>query len=348
MKTRAVLLLLVGILASCNKDPPPKPKDEAPKSTPVPSDMVLNDFIPTTGGQVNVQVDGGSLEGGLATGEPPPGVPDQADDANAKLKVTDPGSEPRAVRKYAFTANKVDKRILTMRQQMGTPQGPKEIAIAFAVDFTPKQVTPKGTKFEMKIQSVTLPDASAAEKAAATQQFAVFQGLSGTFDVSPQGEVGEIEFHGDERMQNPQVARLAQTIINGLQQFVELILPPWPERPIGAGAKWESRDDRNEQGIKTSSTRRFVLKDLAEGGGGGTVVSEIGISVPKTPLPPRQGQPPGTLEVQAKGTYTYAFKFDHVSTRVEGALDTKQTLELKGQPPVSETGKAKHLLEVAK
>jgi hypothetical protein len=148
-------------------------------------------------------------------------------------------------------------------------------------------------------------------------------------------------------MQNPQAARLAQTVINGLQQFVELILPPWPMAPIGAGAKWESRDDRSEQGLKTSSTRKFTLKDL--GDAGGTVTSEILISVPKTAIPQqRPGQPPGTLEVEAKGLYTYQFKFDHISSRVEGTLDTKQTLEMKGQPAVSETGKAKHLLEVAK
>ena len=344
-RPRAVFLLILGILASCNKDPPPKTKEEPPKTTPVPSDMVLNDFIPTTGGQVNVQVDGGSLEGGLAGPDVPEGTPPEGQD-NAKLKVTDPGTEPRAVRKYAFVANKTDKRILTMRQSMNTPKGPQEIAIAFAVDFTPKQVTPKGSKFEMKIQSVTLPDASGPEKAAAAQQFAIFQGLTATFDVSPQGEVGEMEFHGDERMQNPQAARLAQTVINGLTQFVELILAPMPTAPIGAGAKWESHDDRNEQGLKTSSTRRFTLKDL--GDSGATVVSELLISVPKTPLPPRQGQPPGTLEVQAKGLYTYQFKFDHVSTKVDGSLDTKQTLEVKGQPPVSEVGKAKHTLEVAK
>ncbi|HEY8073553.1 MAG TPA: hypothetical protein VIF62_05575 [Labilithrix sp.] len=341
----ALFFLLVGTLASCNKEPPPKPKEE-PKTTPVPSDMVLNDFIPTTGGQVNVQIDGGSLEGGLAATDTTGAPPDQPQDTG-KLHVTDPGSDPRAVRKYAFVANKTDKRILTMRQAMNTPQGPKEIALAFAVDFTPKQVTPKGAHFEMKIQSVTLPDASGPEKAAAAQQFSIFQGLTASFDVSPQGDIGEMEFHGDERMQNPQAARLAQTVINGLQQFVELILPPWPMAPIGAGAKWESRDDRSEQGLKTSSTRKFTLKDL--GDAGGTVTSEILISVPKTAIPQqRPGQPPGTLEVEAKGLYTYQFKFDHISSRVEGTLDTKQTLEMKGQPAVSETGKAKHLLEVAK
>jgi hypothetical protein len=344
MRARSFALALV-LLASCNKDPPPKPAKEEPKTSPVPSDMVFNDFIPSAGNPTNlsVRVDGGLLEGGALAGNVDPGQPEAS---NGKFRVTEPGAEPRALRKYTFVPNKVDKRVLTMRQQVGTPQGPKEIALAFTVEFTPKQVTPKSTKFELKIVKVDIPDVSAAEKAQAAQQFGVFNGMTATFEVSPQGEIGEIEFHGDERMQSPQVARMAQAIVSGLQQFVELIIPPFPTTPIGVGAKWESSEERNESGLKMTSTRKLFLKDATNDGG--TVTTEVSIKVPKTAIPARPGGPQGTLEIDAKGQYTYAFKFDHVSTRVEGELVTKQAADIKGQPPVNETTKAKHLMEVAK
>lgn len=345
MRARLHVLLAFVLLASCNKEPPPKPRDEPPKTTPVPSDMVFNDFLGQGPGgnpaNLSVKVDGGLLEGGaLAQAGGGPDTPPP--EAEGKLHVTDPGAEPRSVKKYAFTANKVDKRILTMRQGVGG----KEMALAFTVDFTPKQVTPKGTKFELKIVKVDIPDASPQEKQQMAQQFGIFNGLTGNFDVSPQGEIGEIEFHGDERMQSPQVARLAQAVVSGLQQFVELLLPPWPTAPIGVGAKWESKEERNEGGLKLTSNRKLFLKDATNEGG--TVTTDISIKLPKTALPPRPGGPQGSIEIDAKGSYTYAFKFDHVSTRVEGELTTKQSADIKGQPPVNETSKAKHLLEVAK
>ena len=40
-----------------------------------------------------------------------------------KLKVTDPGGEPRSLRKYVFVANRVDKRLLTIRQSAGREGG---------------------------------------------------------------------------------------------------------------------------------------------------------------------------------------------------------------------------------
>ena len=40
-----------------------------------------------------------------------------------KLKVIEPGAEPRAVRKYAFVANRVDKRVLTIKQSARPRRG---------------------------------------------------------------------------------------------------------------------------------------------------------------------------------------------------------------------------------
>ena len=122
-----VFPLVVGmcsvVLAGCGKDPPKKPVDTHP-ATPIPSDMVFNDFVPTTGGNgvVGVKVDGGIPEGGMAaaegTGSTEPGA-GGAPDESSKLKVTEPGAEPRAARKYAFVANRSDKRILTIKQPVG-------------------------------------------------------------------------------------------------------------------------------------------------------------------------------------------------------------------------------------
>ena len=327
-------------LAGCGKDPPKKVDDEPKKTTPVPSDMVFNDFVPSGGGGsiVGVKTDGGMLEGGMASAENPPGAdpggaagaPGGGDEAQPKLKVLETGAEPRAVRKYTFTANRSDKRIVTVRQSAGRQGGgpAQEAAFAITVEFTPRVVKPTSTKFELKVLKVELPDAPAAQKAQAAAQLAPFVGLTGTFDVTSQGELGEVEFKADDKMQGPG----AEVIIQSLQQSLELVVPPFPNEAIGVGAKWERKLERKERGQENSAKHTFTLKEVSADGG--VVVADIEVAVPKTPVKQRGAPPGATQEVKGTGVTTYAFKFDHVASKVDGDMTILQKIELvdpKGQ-----------------
>ncbi len=337
MKPLVFGLGLTLALGGCSKDPPKKVDDEPKKTTPVPSDMVFNDFVPSGGGGsiVGVKTDGGLLEGGMASAEEaPPGDPGAAPgapgDEQMKLKVLEAGADPRAARKYAFTANRSDKRLITVRQSAGREGGgpAQEGAFAITVDFVPKQVKPTATKFELKVLKVDLPDAQGAMKAQAAAQLAPFTGLIGNFDITSQGEIGEIDFKADEKMAGPG----AEVIISSLQQSLELLVPPFPVEPIGVGARWERKVERKERGQENTAKHVFTLKELT--GDGGVVTAEFEVASPKHPFQQR-GVPPGaTEEVKGKGAYTYTFKFDHIATKVEGDMTILRKIELvdpKGQ-----------------
>jgi hypothetical protein len=343
MKSLVFGLALGLALGGCGKDPPKKVSDEPKKTTPVPSDMVFNDFVPSGGGGsiVGVKTDGGMLEGGMASAENAPGGgpgdPGAAgaggpggDEARPLLKVLETGAEPRAVRKYAFAANRSDRRIVTVRQSAGRQGGgpAQEAAFAITVDFTAKVVKPTSTKFELKVLKVDLPDAPAAQKAQAAAQLAPFVGLTGSFDVTSQGELGEVEFKADDKMQGPG----AEVIIQSLQQSLELVVPPFPSEAIGVGAKWERKLERKERGQENSAKHTFTLKEVSADGG--VVVADIEVAVPKTPVKQRGAPPGATQEVKGTGVTTYAFKFDHVATKVDGDMTILQKIELvdpKGQ-----------------
>jgi hypothetical protein len=338
MKTDVLPLISVALVASallggCGKDPPKKAVDEPKKTTPVPSDMVFNDFVPTTGGGggiVGVKTDGGMLEGGMAAAEQPvdggaaePGAGGAPDDGT-KLHVTEPGAEPRAARKYAFVVNHADKRLITVRQSAGKEGGgpAQEAAFAVTADFTPKRVQPATTKFELKVLAVDLPDVQGAQKAQAAAQLAAFKGLTGNFDITSRGEIGEVDFKADERMNGPG----ADVIVQSLQQALELLVPPFPAEPIGVGAKWERKVERKERGQENMAKHTFTLKEVTADGG--VVSADVEVSVPKHAFQQR-GVPPGaTEEVKGKGSYTYAFKFDHIATKVEGDMTITRRIEL--------------------
>lgn len=329
--------------AGCNKDEPKKVQEEPKKATPVPSDMVFNDFLPAQGGSsgVAVRVDGGAEAGALvaagdsaaaaAGGEPAPG------DELARLKVTDPGAEPRAPRKYAFTPNKTEKRAIILRQSMSQGgRSQEQPALAMTVDLTPKAVKPTGTTFEMKVVNVDLADKDKLDRSLApqlaqiTQQLGAFNGMTATFDVDAHGTVGEVQLRASEKVQKAG----ADELLGTFQQAVELMLPPLPEAPIGVGAKWERSVDAKQMGIEVKGTHAFELKELSADGG--TVVATIDQKVPKRPIPDPRARG-ASVEVDAKGSYTYAFRFDRVSTKVDGELKRKETIEVPGEGGKKET-----------
>lgn len=334
---RLATVCLVAMLASCSKDPPPKPDDGPKKTTPVPSDMVFNDFVPPTGaggGIVGVKGADGGLEGGADLGTASTaegGAPGaaagggSAEDANT-LKVTEPGAEPRVVRRYAFVANKTEKRVLTMKQSAtGEGAPPGELTLAIAMDITTKVVKPTGARFELKVTSVEMPDVPPAQKAQAAAAFAAFKGLTGQFELTKTGEIGEVDFKADEKLQ--QAGQLAELVLQGLQQAIDLLVPTFPEAPIGVGAKWgRTVEKKDPRGINETSKRAYTLKDATADGG--VVVVDSDVSVPKTTVQTRRGGPPATIEVKQKGVHTYAFKTSGISTKVEGDTSSTQKVEV--------------------
>ncbi|MBX3206084.1 MAG: hypothetical protein KF764_13510 [Labilithrix sp.] len=334
------LVVLTVALAGCSKD---KPKDDDKKAepTPVPSDLVFNDFIPSTGGGAGLGVRDAGLESGLAevSGGEPSGASEPGDD-KLTVKVTDPGGEPRAVRKYTFVPNKVDKRILTVTQAVSQSAGgqtapAQEITLKLHLDLTPKQVKPQGATIEAKVTKVELPGAPPQ----AAQMLAAMNGLAGTFDITSNGEAGEVSFVGNAQMKN----QLAESILQGLSQGVQLLVTPLPTVPIGAGAKWElGGKTEAEQGMK-----RFTLKEVSAEGA--VVDSEIEVKVPKRATQsPRGGMM--FIEVDGKGKYTQQIRFNQMASRSEGELTVNETIEVPdpkggGKQTITQVQKAKQLVE---
>jgi hypothetical protein len=336
------------MLAACNKDPPPKPiQDEPKKTTPVPSDMVFNDFIPQTGpgGGLAVRVDGGLLEGGLAASD----GGDVAPEADAhRVKLVEPGAEPRAVRKYAFVANRADKRVLTIRQSVSVQgQRQDQPPLAMTVELTPKEVKPKATRFDMKVVKVELADQDKLPPQLvqqAAKELGGFSGLTATFEVSPRGEVGELSMSGTDKM----ARQGAEELLQALQQFVELIVAPLPDAPIGVGAKWEQDESIAEGPLKQTGKRTLELKDLGADGNA-TIVTTIERKLGKRPVPDPRARG-ATMEVDAKGTYTYALRFDRIASKVSGELLQTTKVEApagdKGEKrAMTQEAKIKHVME---
>lgn len=320
MKRLGIAVLFV--LAGCNSEKP-KPAPDTPKSaTPVPSDMVFNDFLPASGAAgLTVKVDGG-LEGGLASAS-------AVDDGNAPdssaMKVLEPGAEPRAVRKYTFVAGRTDRRMLTIRQtQSMQGQKQEQPGLVFTADFTPKDVKAKGATIEMKVVKVDLADKEKMDPRALAQvanELGAFNGITATFEVSQHGDISELQMSGNPKMQRESAAEILQA----LQVFVELLLPSMPTAPIGAGAKWEREENVKESGVELKQKRTLELKDVTADGA--TVVSTLSRKLARQKVNNPKMPPGSTIEMDGGGTSTYSVRFDRISTKV--LAEQKQNINIE-------------------
>jgi hypothetical protein len=332
---RALSVALVGTLlaafplAACNKnDPPPPPNDGPKKAEPVPSDMVLNDFLPA-GGDVNnlkVRMEGGVPEaGGAAPAASGQAADEPAGEPARKMKLLEPGAEPRVARKMGLQANKTEKRLLVFRRSQAQEGGRAEERppLALTLDVTPKDVKRDGAKVHVKLLKVEVPGAEKDKAAAAAvaQEFAPLSGLTAIADVSSHGSVGELSFEGSERVKK----QSALEVIDGLQQAAEHLFPPLPEEPIGVGAKWEDRNTVKQGPIEQQVAHVFELTELKDDVA--TITAKLETKVPKRAVPNPRMPPGTTMQVDSKGTYTYTVRFDRPAIKVDGEMKTLVKIE---------------------
>lgn len=348
-------VLAFTLFSACNKEEKKPVPQEERKASAVPSGVVFNDFLPNSGSGQGLAVKGldGGFEAGLGENaggaESANGTEAAETPGAAKIDVLEPGAEPRAVRKYTFVANRVERRTLTIRQSIAAKDQAQSLpGLVMTIDVVAKEVKPAGAHFEMKLVKIDLADKDKLDPRlvqSASQQFAGLSGLSATFDINPHGEIGEMSLSGNEKMQREG----AEELLGALAQFVELVVPPLPATAIGQGAKWERTETMNDRGLAQQSKRTLELKDVSDTGG--TISSAMEKKIPKHEYPdPRM--PGATMELDGSGTATYTFRFDRVASKVV----SEQTQRVKIEAPAGPDPKAekktvaqeitvKHLLE---
>lgn len=345
------LVVSLPLFAGCKDDPPPAPKAEPKKPTPVPSDLVFNEFINDDtkvkgvagDGGVNmagITGDGGGTGASAAPEAPAPEVP----------KLVDAGQDPKAARRYAFAVGKPETRIGTARMSVSVeaqgapPQSQAQPALELTLKLSAKAVQKGSYPIELKLEKLGLAEGQGlgAQAAAELQkQLGPLAGLTAKMDVAPKGTVGELSFAGDAKMQQQGTAE----VLDLLQQTAELLFVQFPEEPIGVGAKWDVSSTSAAQGTKVTTATHFQLKEWA--GDAGVVTAEIVRSSPKSPI--RDPRMPGaTMEISGKGTYTFAVRLDKPATKVAGdsTMDAKiEAKTEKGVQVIHQIMKSKHTIE---
>ncbi|WP_156040558.1 hypothetical protein [Chondromyces apiculatus] len=187
--------------------------------------------------------------------------------ARPTVKLLHAGADPQAELTYAFTKGKypVGTRIdMSMGLSIGGKALPatKVPRIVMLMDAAVGDRDPRG---EMRVEgTVRSLDADAQ---ADTQkevldvmqsQLGMFKGLGMTYLVSPKGYA-----HDFAVKLPPGVPEQAQQMLSGLSQSFESMVAPFPNEPVGAGARWQVVTRVNNAGADIVQFATYTLKSRA-------------------------------------------------------------------------------------
>lgn len=358
MRKLLSLVALSFALVACKDDPPPAPKSEPKKPQPVPSDFVMNDFFTDDTKVKGVAGDGGMNVSGL-TGDGGGGSGGSGGAAapgeDAKLaKLVEAGADPKVARRYTFPSGKGETRVgqvrvnVTIEVPGAPPQQQAQPALELTVKLSTKGAQKGVFPFDVKLEKAALAEGQGLDPRAAAEaqkQLAPLVGLAAKLDVTSRGNVGELAFAGDAKMAQQGVA----DVLELLQQTLEFVTVPFPEEPIGIGAKWDVVNVSATQGTKVTTATHFLMKEWT--GDAGIITAEITRTAPKAPL--RDPRMPGAqLELSGKGTYTFQVKLDRPTMKVGGESTTVAKIEVpkgeKGGPGGGPAGPAQTILQTIK
>lgn len=326
-------LALLFAVAACDGPPAAAPSAAAPSASSAP--VVALPPAPAASADA-------------AAPAPPPAPAPVA--ALPKVVLIAPGAEPRSARTYALVVGQTDRRALTVRQTASIAGKPaQDAAFGATIEITPRAVKDGTASIEVKVLKVELLGVTDPKlKAAAEADLAPLSGLLGTFDLTARGDASPIIFAPNGRPSGGGM----QAMEDGLGQAFEQLFPPFPEEPIGVGARWSRTTVDTTHGAQSRVAVTFTLATVAPDGG--TVNAEVDIAIPKHALT-EPGVPAGsTNEVTGKGKYAYVLKRDHVTSKMSGEMVITRRVDLaadgagKAGRTMSEVITLKNTLDAAK
>jgi Family of unknown function (DUF6263) len=222
-----------------------------------------------------------------ATNEPSSGTRSTSA-GSTQVKLLEPGAEPRKVLRFHPKAGDKQSMLLTMKIGMAVkagemPEQPIKLpTMKLVMDLTVKDV---GTNGDITYDIVTSdasitdePDVVAQIAEAMKNSIAGVKGVGGKGTFSNRGISKGTDIKTPEGA-DPQVSQYVEQ----MKENIARVVPPLPEEPVGAGAKWEVKMPIKSQGINLNQSTTLQLVSLD--GDRGAAKSSATLTAPNQKIP---------------------------------------------------------------
>ena len=226
----------------------------------------------------------------------PPGAvaveagPPPAAEGPTRLRLIDPGQEPREALRYTWRAGQHERLTMELRTAAATEAGgttTPEIAlppVRIGVAIDPKGVSADGElAYAWRVVStrVDAPDGAAEPMADGMRaEVGAVEHLAGTATVNALGLTTSLVV--DPASLPEAGAGGSGQMVEQVRQTLRDLAPPFPEEPVGRGARWEKLSHLSSKDARLTQTDSFTLLDL--GKSGGTIDDVLAQTAPSQPL----------------------------------------------------------------
>ena len=266
----------------------------------------------------------------------------ESEDANG-IRLLDKGERPRAELRYNISTGTTTASTTTFRvSTLATTSNAAALSVlpGLRLDIVsgPAQVTDRGVKYNVDVvQSEALVPADFDEEMAELLRSGatIVEQVGGWVEVDDRGRMlaGEL----DERTKRSDVPiRLLRMIVNTRQTLTRVLLP---EKPVGLGARWESRQEFKAYGFTVQQVSTYTLVDRA----GSEVMLNVTVqqlAVPQTIEFPDEGIEVSVESMTAQADGQIILKLDALESDASASGTAEDRILVK-------TAKATETVDVA-
>jgi hypothetical protein len=219
----------------------------------------------------------------------------------ARVRVIDPGKEPREKLRYAWRVGQRERLVMELRTAAATESAgaaTPEIAlppVVIGVAIDPTSVSADGDlAYAWRVVSTQVDAAAGLASPMADgmrDEVAAVEHLAGTATVNALGLTTSFALN---------LASLPEAGAGGSGQMIEQVrqtlrdlAPPFPDEPVGRGARWEKLSQLSSRDARLTQTDTFTLLESTKMGG--KIDDVLAQTAPSQPLPT-----PGMPNAQAR------------------------------------------------
>jgi hypothetical protein len=263
-----------------------------------------------------------------------------ASSSKSGVKLIEAGAEPRSVLRYHLKAGDKQTVLMTVKVKMdmqlppatpgGTPRAMPAIpAITIPMDMTVQSVAANGDityesvmgEAVIKEEPGTPPEVVQGMKTALT----AMKGVSSTGVMSSRGVSKKLDIKTPTGV-DPQ----ARQMMDQMKEGTSNLSVPFPEEPVGVGAKWESKKINKVQAMSVEQTGTYELVSLDGDKVGAKFNLEFSAAGQKTPAPQTAnlqmtGQATGTANLDLSKLVGSSATMD---MQMEMPMANKQTMKM--------------------
>lgn len=194
------------------------------------------------------------------------------------VRLLDAGKEPHVQLRYRFVPD-VERAQMVLRLSIGMEAGANRIPdtplppVRTTLELRKETAGPgeDSTLFRFSFLEAKAVQESGVDPtliAGLNRELQILQGLSGTLEVTPSGVFRQTSFDTPRGVSS----RLDQ-VLQSIQQQIVQLSTPFPEEPIGVGARWQLTTPVRSGDVAVSQTTAYRLVQMA--GQGGQLISSV-------------------------------------------------------------------------